>query len=50
MGSTEPKFATFNRNGSDFRKRTSPEAPSEFQLAKTQNVNMPPKPKVLSKE
>jgi hypothetical protein len=50
MGSTEPKFATFNRNDSNFNRKSSAETPSEFQLAKTQNVKMPPKPKTLSKE
>lgn len=50
MGSTQPKFATFNRNGSDFKRKTSPDTPSEFQIAKTQNVNLPQKSKGFSKE
>jgi len=50
MGSTEPKFATFNQNDSNINRKSSAQVPSEFQLAKTQNVNMAPKPKALSKE
>lgn len=51
MQSTEPKFATFNRNeGMNKREQTSPQTPSDFQLRNPDNPPLPPKAKALSKK